>query len=366
METPSPKFHKDAKINWYRCRVDPQLMRELMQTSDRHGLLQAGGHLGLFILTGTLAYLAFRQTSGANWYWSVPLLYGALFAHGTVGSFMGGAACHEMSHKTPFKTKALNNFFLKIYAFLSGWDHIWFRPSHIKHHQVTVYHDYDGEVVLPQKLTLRHWKFWLAIFAWEPTGTWTNYKAWCQRAGGKIEGDWYQHVLPEANTALRREHRRWAQFYLAGHLLLALAFILSGHWFLIVIVLLGTRYCGLLGFLCGTPQHYGLSPNVPDHRLSCRTYTCGWLPRFLYWNMQYHIEHHMFPSVPFYNLGRLHAAIAADLPPTAPTLRATWKELLAIHRRTQTDSAYVFVPPLPSAGGDHADDATLEREAALA
>ena len=53
--------------------------------------------------TGCLSYAAFRQVHTDNWFWSVPVLLAALFVHGTIGSFMGGAACHEMSHKTPFK-----------------------------------------------------------------------------------------------------------------------------------------------------------------------------------------------------------------------------------------------------------------------
>ena len=30
--------------------------------------------------------------------------------------------------------------------------------------------------------------------------------------------------------------------------------------------------------------------------------------------MQYHIEHHIFPQVPFYNLPKLHEAIKDQLP----------------------------------------------------
>src|SRR4051812_9090600 len=112
------KFSKNANINWYRCKIDPQVIKELMQCSDFQGFRQVLGHLGLWCLTGTLAYLAFEQITGVNWTWSVPLLLAALFAHGTVGSFIGGTACHEMSHKTPFKTKAINEFFLKVFAFL--------------------------------------------------------------------------------------------------------------------------------------------------------------------------------------------------------------------------------------------------------
>lgn len=362
----TPKFYKDRKINWYRCTVDPQVMSQLMQTSDWQGFRQALGHLGLFAVTGTLTYWAYRNIDASNWYWALPVLLAAFFVHGTVGSFLGGTACHELSHKTPFRTKAWNEFFLKVFAFLSYWDHIWFRPSHIKHHQVTTHKDYDGEVVLPQKFTFKDWKLWLGLFGWNPLGTWYVYKSWYQRARGRIEGDWYQHVLPEANEKLRRDHRQWARFLLLGHAALATIFLLTGNWILIFIVNLGSQYCGWLQFLCGSPQHYGLSPNVPDHRLCCRTYTCSWLPGFLYWNMQHHVEHHMFPAVPFFNLPKLRQAIAHDLPPAPHGLRATWKEMLAIHRQQRTNPDYCYIPRLPKAAGDHAEDEILEREAALA
>lgn len=363
--TTQPTFQKDAKITWYRCQIDKARLNELMQCSDWQGFRQAGGHLGLWLVTGSAAYLTFRHITTANWYWSVPLLLVALFVHGTVGSFLGGTACHELSHKTPFKTKSINETFLKVFAFLAWWDHVWFRPSHIRHHQVTVHHDYDGEVVLPQTLTLKDWKFWLGLVAWNPRWTWDNIKRHYNRAMGRFDNAWYEFVMPENNAELCRQHRAWARNHLLGHLLLALVFIATGHWFLIVIVNLGTQYCGWLQFLCGTPQHYGMTPNVPDHRLSCRTYTCSWLPAFLYWNMQYHIEHHMFPAVPFYQLPQLRKAIEHDLPPAPRGLRATWKEMLAIHKITQTNPKYTFTPQLPSTTGGHADDRELEQEAAL-
>ncbi len=62
MET-AAKFRNDAKIRWYRCQVDPKLMSQLMQCSDYHGYRQALGHLGLWFITGTLAYLAFSPKS---------------------------------------------------------------------------------------------------------------------------------------------------------------------------------------------------------------------------------------------------------------------------------------------------------------
>ena len=37
---------------------------------------------------------------------------------------------------------------------------------------------------------------------------------------------------------------------------------------------------------------------------------------FLYWKMEYHVTHHMFPTVPSYNLDKLHHHIKDQLPKT--------------------------------------------------
>ena len=366
--TDSQKYRKDKTIRWYRSPVDPTVMKELVKRSDWQGLRQALGHLGLCVLTGSLAYLAFLQVSGDTWVWTLPVLLVALFAHGTVCSFLGGPACHELMHRTPFKTKGLNEFFLRIFSFLGWWDHVWFRPSHIKHHQATVHAHYDGEVVLPVKLTLKDWRFWLRLFAWDPLSTWDLLKLYAGRATGRMDNEWYAFVIPESDGKLRNEHRYWARTTLLGHAALAALFISTGHWFLIVLVN-GRHYCRWLDFLCETPQHFGLSPNTPDFRLCCRTFTCSWLPAFLYWNMHYHVEHHMFPAVPFFNLPKLRAAIARDLPSAPHGLRATWKELLEVHRKQIADPEYAFVPELPRSDEEgkeeRTDDRVLEHEAAL-
>jgi len=364
----SQEFLKDKTISWYRCKVDPAVMKELTKRSDLQGLSHSLGFLGLCFLTGALAYFVFLRIDGNSWIWSVPLLLVALFFHGTFCHFLGGPPCHELMHRTPFKTKALNEFFLRVFSFLGWWDFVWFRPSHIKHHQVTVHEDYDGEVVLPSKFTFKDWKFWADLFAWNPLQTWNLLKLYAKRATGQMDSEWYDFIMPESDTKLRREHRNWARFTLLGHAALAAIFIATGHWFLIILVN-GRHYCHWLGFLCGNPQHSGLTPNTPDHRLCCRTYTCSWLPAFLYWNMQYHIEHHMFPAVPFFNLPKLRAAIEHDLPPAPHGLWATWKEILQIHRKRLEDPDYTFVPELPlpveGEGTNCAEDDVLEREAAL-
>jgi len=341
------------KINWYRTKVDKAVMSALMRKSDAKAFAQVIPQLLLFVVTGTLSYLAFLNVHASNWPWAVPLLLLALFVHGSLSSFFGGIAGHELCHKTPFKTQFWNDFFLAIYGFLAWFDPVSYRVSHVKHHQVTVYAGYDGEVVLPTGLDWLGIKFILKALTVDPLIPFKLLRTWGYAAFGDsskslfFTTDWMEKILPRTKAELRRDHRRWAIIVLVGHLALATLFIATGNWILIIIVTLGCQYCIWLQILCGAPQHVGLVPNVPDFRLCCRTYTCGWFPAFIYWNMQYHLEHHMYPAVPFYNLPALRKAIKHDLPPAPHGLWATWKELLPILRKQRKDPTYVCVPVLP-------------------
>ena len=364
-------MNEQIKVSWYRCRVDKAVMSGLMRRSDARAFAQVIPQLLLFVLTGTLAYLAFLRVHAGNWPRTLPVLLAALFVHGTLSRFFGGIAGHELCHKTPFRTQAFNDLFLKIYAFLSWFDPVGYRTSHIRHHQLTVHTEEDGEVVLPQGLNWHGIKFIITELTFSPSKIFwlvCNYIAAARgdvtRHDGFFRAVWLRRIIPESNPSLRREHRRWARIVLFGHLGLAVLFAATGHWFLIIIVNLGCQYCDWLQLLCAAPQHVGLSPNVSDFRLCTRTYTCGWLPAFLYWNMQYHLEHHMFPAVPFYNLPRLRSAIAHDLPPAPHGLLATWRELIPIMRRQRWDKDYVFVPRLPAGGGDRVADGVIQGEAA--
>ena len=342
-------FSDDFKIDWYRSIIEPALLADLMQRDDLRGWLQTLGHLGYFFGTGVLAYFAFLNIDPLNWYWSFPLLLLALFVHGTMGPFMGLIAVHELMHRTVFKSKQLNAFFERVYAFISWSDYLWYQGSHPPHHGATCHEAYDGEVPLAllARARIERKKNWIRLLVFNPTATWQKLKLVWRHARGHVHGRWYNHVLPEADPAVRRRHRNWARILLIGHGVLAAMFVVTGHWFLIVVFTFGTFYCGWLGFLCGFPQHYGLNPNVPDFRYNTRTFTCSWLPAFYYWNMQYHLEHHMFPAVPFYNLPKLRAAIVHDLPPATHGLIATWRELFEIRRRVRENPDYRFVPDVP-------------------
>jgi fatty acid desaturase len=109
-----------------------------------------------------------------------------------------------------------------------------------------------------------------------------------------------------------------------------------GIWFLIVI---------------GLPQHAGLAEDVLDHRLNARTVLMSRPIRFIYSNMNYHVEHHMYPMVPYHALPRLHEAVQHDCPAPAPSIWAAWREILPAFFRQLKDPAYFIVKqPPPGAG----------------
>jgi fatty acid desaturase len=118
-----------------------------------------------------------------------------------------------------------------------------------------------------------------------------------------------------------------------------------------VLLSLGPFFNGWLFWLCNSTQHVGLQPGQPDFRLNTRSFELHPLIRFLYWDMCYHIEHHMWPSVPCYRLKELHEAIKHDLPPTPVGLLGVWKDVIAaLKAQEAAPPGYLHPVALPQKG----------------
>jgi fatty acid desaturase len=159
-------------------------------------------------------------------------------------------------------------------------------------------------------------------------------------ATGILEGGWENRILTGENARLKAG---WARAQVTGHLALGVAFGVAGRWMLIPILLV--PFCsGCLAILCAIPQHLGMKPDVPDWRLGARTVLINPVLRFLYWQMNYHVEHHMYAAVPFHALGKLHRLIAADMPKPNRGIVSAWREIAAWQRRQQGDPSCVVDP----------------------
>jgi fatty acid desaturase len=326
------------KINWYRSPIDRDTLARLNQRSDARGLMQTLGHLGILVVTGGVAWYASAQ-------WGLWATLLALFLHGTVYAFLLNGF-HELCHGTVFKTKWLNTAALNVVSFLGGFNPVFFWTSHQEHHKYTLHPPDDLEVVLPVELS---WAAFLKSAVFNPWKFVQRIGSWVRFSQGRLEGQWEHHLFPDSEPERKRRLVTWARVLLFGHGALWVVSLLLGWWMLPILVTLAPFYGGWLLYLCNNTQHAGLQDYAPDFRLCTRTILLNPAVRFLYWHMNYHIEHHMFAAVPCYNLHRLHLAIRDDLPPSPRGLLETWRQIIGILREQKVNPDYQFQPELPKA-----------------
>ena len=94
-------------------------------------------------------------------------------------------------------------------------------------------------------------------------------------------------------------------------------------------------------------QHTGLKMNVRDHRHSTRSFSASPVTRYCYFNMNHHIEHHMFPMVPFYNLPKLAAELATQMPEPNRGLVGVYGEILRTIVRQHREPGYFHRKEVP-------------------
>jgi len=141
-----------------------------------------------------------------------------------------------------------------------------------------------------------------------------------------------------------------ARVWIVIYALTLLACLLMRSILPLMLIGLPRIYGGWHHILTGFSQHTGLADDVIDHRLNCRTMYLNPFSRFVYWNMNYHVEHHIFPLIPYHALPKLHAAIKADCPAPYPSTIAAYREILPALARQLKDPTYYVRRELPGAG----------------
>jgi fatty acid desaturase len=111
--------------------------------------------------------------------------------------------------------------------------------------------------------------------------------------------------------------------------------------------------------MTGALQHLGMANNVTDHRLNTRTVMMGPINRFLYLNMNYHVEHHMFTMIPYYKFPAIRELIKQDLPEAELGIFAAYKRLLPLLWEQLADNKAVIVYDLPKNAVSYRDEVKL-------
>ena len=352
---PLAEVRKNMRIPWYRCPIERTKLRELAEPNDLQGLFLAAGHLALWVATGLVAYYLFTQ----QLWWGFCL---ALFLHGTVASHFT-APHHELCHTTVFKTKWLNGFFLRIYSMLGWLNFRVYQFSHSYHHRFTLFLQGDREEVLPVKPSLRA-LYLLQLFTVNITGGYQSrgllptLKNFIEIALNRFDNPFnsWGRELYEGHAEERMKAVRWARWTLFFHAAVIIASIAIGEPILAVLISGSVFIANWHRYFVGVPMHCGLCSNVPDFRKCVRTITLDPLSEFLYWHMNWHLEHHMYAAVPCYNLKKLHQTVATDMPEPR-TLIGAWREMRATWKRQQVEPDYEYDTPVPATAANSGKEA---------
>ena len=316
-----------AGADWYRPAIDPARLQVLMARTNARAARDVALWLALLASSG---FVAFRSLG--HW-WAVPafVVYGALY---------GGAAdprWHECGHGSAFRTRAANDIVYTFASFLLLREATLWRWSHVRHHSDTIVVGRDPEIAFQRPFRLR---------AFVPnvlnlTNGASMLRRMVRHAFGTVD-DPARDFVPQA------EWRRvvWeARAYVAVLFAVAVWSIGSRSIVPLLFVGLPSFYGVWLLLFFGLTQHAGLREDVLDHRLNTRTVYMNPVFRFLYLNMNYHVEHHLFPSVPYHALPALHAEIKDQLAPAHPSTLAAYREIVRALRHQRRNAGWELPVP---------------------
>ena len=296
--------------------IDSARLAELNARSDAAGWRQVTGH-GALIVGSAAVWLQ----PALPW----PLRLVALVLLGA-GLAFGFCAMHECGHRTAFASRSVSDAVAWWAGVLSFYNADFYRRYHQWHHRYTHQPGLDPELEDPTPSTLPAYLLELSGITW-----------WI----GKLRGHWRglrgdfsgcPYIPAEAAIQVRDSIRR--QFAVYGVLLLAS--IPAGNGFLL--------WAWLLPLAVGQPllrfvlmaEHGGCATSADGLQNTRTTLTLAPL-RWLMWNMPFHTEHHLYPSLPFHALAAAHQELA-------PQLGHIDAGYLAVHRGFLRDLSALAIP----------------------
>lgn len=270
-----------SRINNY---LGQRKVRDLMQRSDKIGLIYTFGHFLLIAATGYLLYLSLDSA----WVYPAVLLHGFVIVH----LF---SPYHECSHNTTFKTPWINSTVYWLIGLILFLPPLVFKYEHADHHTYTQDPKRDTQLIFGQT-----WKGFLAygsalpyffnIFRkllLEPFG-WLN--AHSKRATPEID-----------RWLVQRQAIIFVLIYatIAGVSIWFESTAALVYWIIPRIV------AEPIERVIRMAEHVGCPVDDPNPLTNSRTVLTNKFFMALSWNMPYHAAHHAIPLVPFHSLPEL-------------------------------------------------------------
>lgn len=314
---------------WYRPRIDPDSIRALREKSDAIALRDTVLWLGLMVLSCGLAIWLWPS------WWAAPFW----FVYGVLYGSASDSRWHECGHKTAFKTAWMNAVVYQIASFMLIRNPVVWRASHVRHHTDTIIVGRDPEIVAMRPPDLVR----LLLNLFGIVDTIHLVRRMFLHAGGRLHPEERTYVSESDRGKVFLIARIWLAIYVAT---IGLS-IWLGSILPLMVIGLPRLYGAWHHVMTGILQHLGLAENVADHRLNTRTVLMNPVSRFIYLNMNYHLEHHMFTMVPYYHLPKLHELIRHDVPAPDPSIYAAFRRLVPVLVKQLRYADAVIIPELP-------------------
>lgn len=291
--------------------LDRKVIKQLGKRFDRPGLIWLAQWVAMLGGTGYLLHL-----SWGTW-WVIP----AMFAYATVLVVPAYSVSHETAHGTAFRTRWLNELVFYISSLIYLEEPYHRRYSHTSHHTYTYHVGKDGQIPFALPMCFSDWLRDMTNASYY----WYYAKLLIKHALGRFSKMTLQYT-PEGELP----KLKWgARLFLVIYASLA-ALVFAGYMWPLIYFIIPRVLGGPVMSYFTVLQHAELAENSPSIVESTRSVRTTWLARFLYMNMNNHLEHHLYPQVPFYSLPALNEAIEDQIPEPDPGLWRTNLEVLSV------------------------------------
>ncbi len=290
-------------------------LKELMKRRTLPSLLRLTGQLVVFFLVATTLV----------WWGRYPWLAGplALVLAWIWNSFF--SPFHECTHRTAFRSQIGNRIGAWISGIFFGMSPSVYRTFHYQHHRFTQDPEKDpelggGDLVPVWPSGILRWalamsgygifmlKYRLLIgFAIKSPAEWARLGPWT----GQIDNS--AQLVFESRVVLAC----WVGF------LFAALFVLPGGLMLIF----AAWFTHVYQALWLATEHTGL-PSEGSILARTRSVETTKFVQFSIWNMNYHAEHHAWPSIPWHALPATHARVETHLESCVPGYAALHRSVL--------------------------------------
>ena len=266
-------------------------LRDLRGRSDLRGGARLTIHLALLVGAGWLVSLA------SGW-----MVLPAVLLLGLVQVALFAPA-HECMHQTAFASKRANAIVGWFAASPSLLNLQFYTAFHWTHHRNTQIPGQDPELLAPDPKTLGIYILRVLSIPFWQLRLWVVYDAW------RADLSAYPYIPRFAAPSIVRSVRATSLLMFGGAIVSAMLF----GWQTPFLYWIGPQILGqipLRAYLLA--EHTGCTEDR-NGLTNTRTTLTNPLVRLLMWNMPFHAEHHLYPTIPFHRLPDAHAAIGSKL-----------------------------------------------------